>query len=188
MLKKLGIAFGLLAIFSFANAQQWPNVPTLGGPSYCSSTVNGVCVNTVPAGPSMTGAETVPADTNASQGQSPQTVKVPLSLLNSGPYQYVAPLTGASITLAAVTRQLLIDPAGTISAFTVVFPAATGLLDNQRVGICTTQIITTLTITNGSGATVLNPPTAMLVPVATGAASCVAWLYRAANTSWYRIQ
>jgi hypothetical protein len=45
-----------------------------------------------------------------------------------------------------------------------------------------------LTVTAGSGTTVMNAPTAMLVPVATGAASCVAWIYYAANTKWYRVQ
>jgi hypothetical protein len=83
---------------------------------------------------------------------------------------------------------LILEPAGTIAALTVVWPAATGLTDGQLMGICTTQIVTALTTTNGAGATVLNAPTALLVPVATGAGSCVEWVYRVTNTSWYRVQ
>ena len=85
---------------------------------------------------------------------------------------------------------MLIQPAGTIAAFTVVFPAATTLTeaDGQLFGLCTTQIVTALTVTAGAGTTVSNAPTALLVPVATGAGSCVEWIYRLSNTTWYRVQ
>lgn len=189
MFKRLGL--GLLlsaALVGSAIGQQWPNVPQVNGPSYCGSTVNGVCVQTVPAGPALTGNETLPLDTNAPNGSTPQTAKIDITSLGVGPYQYNAPLTGDSITVLANTRHLILEPAGTISTLTVVFPAATGLLDNQIFGLCTTQIVTTLTTTAGSGTTVLNAPTALLVPVATGAASCPEWVYRITNTTWYRIQ
>lgn len=83
MRKIITSLFALVAIAcSAAIAQQWAGFPILGGASYCSSTVNGVCVNTVPAGPTaVTGLETVPVDTNAAGGQNPQTVKIPLSAL-----------------------------------------------------------------------------------------------------------
>ena len=45
-----------------------------------------------------------------------------------------------------------------------------------------------LDFTAGSGTTVNNKPTALLVPVTTGGASCVEWVYRATNTTWYRVQ
>lgn len=193
MLKRLGLA--AIAIISCASlaviAQTFaPNFPILGGASYCDSTQNAsgqnVCTNTVPAGPAMSGLETFPADTNASGGI--QAVKVPFTMVGLGPYVYNAPVTTASITIAATTRRLIIDPAGTIAALTVVFPAATTLTDGQLFGMCSTQIVSTLTITAGSGTTVLNPPTAMVVPVVTGNASCPEWIYRTANTSWYRVQ
>jgi len=189
MLKKvlLGSAAALFAI-GIAVGQQWLNFPIVGQSSFCSSTVNGTCVNTVPAGPALTGNETIPADTNLSDGSSPQTVKIPVVALNSGPYQYNAPLTGASLTVGAKERQLIIQPAGTIAALTVTTPAASLLQDGQRWGLCTTQIVTALTLTAGSGTTILNGPTALLVPVATGEASCVEFLYRQANTTWYRVQ
>jgi hypothetical protein len=190
MLKKLGLSIAAIcATVGIAyGAGLWLGLPVINGASYCSSTNNGVCVNTVPAGPAMTGLELIPADTQAAQGINPQTAYIPLVAMNAGPYQYVAPLTGASVTLTAQQRRLIIEPAGTIAALTIVWPAAAGLIDNQTMGICSTQIITTLTTTNGTGATVLNAPTAMTVPLATGAASCVEWVYRQSNTSWYRVQ
>lgn len=191
MFKKLGLSIAaLIACVGLAIAggsfNYWPIV---GGAAYNCSTVNGVATCTVPAGPSIvTGLELIPADTQAAQGVPPQTVLLPITALNAGPYQYAAPLTGASLTLTAQQRRLIVEPAGTIAALTVVFPAATALSDNQSMGLCSTQIVTTLTITNGAGTTVLNAPTAMTVPLATGAASCVEWVYRQANTSWYRVQ
>jgi hypothetical protein len=186
----------VLATFAITAAYAaglFPNLPIVGQASYCggfSTGVSGqVCTTTVPAGPTaLTGNELIPADTQLSQGQAPQTVSIPVSQLNAGPYQYNAPLTGASITIGAKSRRLILEPAGTIAALTVVFPAATALADNQTFGLCTTQIVTSLTVTNGTGTTVLNAPTALLVPVATGAGSCVEWVYRQTNTSWYRVQ
>ena len=176
------------SVIAYAAGSFTQNFPIVGSPSYCGSTENGNCVLTVPAGPALTGNETLPADTNVTQGQGPSSVAIDITSLGAGPYQYNAPLTGATLTMTAQQRRLIIDPAGTIAALTVVFPTAATLIDNQLMGICTTQIVTALTLTAGSGTTILNGPTALLVPVATGAGSCVEWVYRQANTSWYRTQ
>lgn len=194
MLKRIGL--GLFALVATAGimaavAGLWNNFPKLGGAAYCITTVNGVCQQTVPAGPSaITGNETVALDTNLSNGQMPQTVIANIGKLGAGKTTYNVPATGASITVDAQTRQLVVIPAGTIAELTVVLPAATTMTeaDGQRFGFCTTQIVTTMTVTAGAGTTVTNPPTAMLVPVATGAASCVEWIYRLSNTTWYRVQ
>jgi hypothetical protein len=77
---------------------------------------------------------------------------------------------------------------GTVTALTITTPASTNLIEGQLFGICTNNIITTLTVTAGSGTTVSLAPTALLVPVITGAASCVEWVYRVSNTTWYRVQ
>lgn len=190
MLKKIGIVIiaALLAGTASLVAQNWPNLPIVGGASYCASSVNNVCVSTIPAGPALTGSETIPADTNIAGSGQPQTVKIGVATLGSGALTYNAPLTGASITLTSLTRQLILEPAGTIAALTVVLPAATTLVDSQRINICGTQIVTALTVTAGSGTTVSGAPTAMLVPVVTGGASCFGWIYRQANTTWYRTQ
>lgn len=191
MLNRIMLAIIALFAVGIANAQMGtfaPNFPIIGGNSYCSSTVNATCVNTVPAGPAVTGAETVPADTGATQGVQPQSGKFSILTLGGGTLDYSAPVTGDTTTAAYTTRQVIVNPAGTIANLTLVTPASTNLLNGQRLGFCTTQIITTLTTTAGSGTTLSNAPTAMLVPVATGAASCVEWIYRTANTTWYRVQ
>lgn len=164
-----------------------PNMPIIGGASYCSSTVNASCVNTVPAGPAVTGLEYIPADTSLSGGTGPQSGKFSLLTLGGGVLTYNVPVTGDTITLTNVTRQLIVEPAGTIAALTVVLPAASTLVNGQKLGICGTAIVTTLTMTAGSGTTISNAATAMLVPVATGAGSCPEWTYRTANTTWYRV-
>ncbi len=186
------VAAALVASTLLAHAAgMFANLPIVGGVAYCALYAGDgtTCAGSVPAGPTaLTGNEKVPADTGLAGGASPQTVYIDVSSLGAGPTQYSVPLTGASITVAAATRQVIVEPAGTIAALTLVMPAASGLTEGQRFGFCTTQIVTALTITDGSGATVQNKPTAMLVPVATGGASCVEWVYVASTTKWYRTQ
>ncbi len=189
MIKKLALTvFAVVATVALASAQMWFPFPIVGGPSFCSSTVQSTCVNTVPAGPLLTGTETIPMDTNLPGGAAPQTVKASLMSLGVGPTDLEVPLNGANLPISATTRQLIIKPAGTLAALSVSLPIAALLTDNQRLGICTTQIITSFTVTAGTGTTVSTPPTALLVPVTTGGASCVAWVYRVADTTWYRVQ
>lgn len=183
----------LLAVISLgavpAIAQMWGNFPILGGASYCFQTGNaGTCTSTIPAGPAMTGLETIPTDTNAANGGNPQTVKTPITALGAGTLNYSVPTTGGTVTATAQNRNVIIEPAGTLSTLTLVLPAATTLTQGQKLGFCTTQIVSTLTVTAGTGTTVSTAPTAMLVPVVTGGASCVEWVYRQANTTWYRTQ
>lgn len=188
------VAAALIASLAVAVADGYfPNFPIVGGASYCGGYATGttgqVCNQTVPAGPTaLTGNETVIADTHLGSGQSPQTVAIDVSSLGAGPTQYSVPVAAGSITIAAGTRQVIIEPAGTLATLTLVFPAAASLTEGQRFGFCTTQIITALTITNGSGATVVNPPSAMAVPNLLGQASCVEWVYVASTTKWYRTQ
>ena len=190
MLRKflLGSIAALGVVGVSAVAQQWLPFPIVGGSSFCSSTVNNTCVNTVPAGPALSGNESIPADTNAANGQSPQTVKIPVTALGVGTLDYSAPTSGTLITANSTTRQIIVKPAGTLAALSLILPAASVLTNGQRIGFCTTQIITAMTVYAGTGTTVSNAPTAMLVPVATGAASCVEWIYRQADTTWYRVQ
>jgi hypothetical protein len=59
--------------------------------------------------------------------------------------QYNAPVTGASITINASTTALLVNPAGTIAALTVVLPATP--FNGQSVTVASSQIVTALTVT-----------------------------------------
>lgn len=193
MLKKIGLSlFALVSTVLIANAISGNQLgfPIVGGASYCASYGNGgVCNSTIAAGPTITtGNETILGNTNLSNGQSPQTVLFPVSILGAGPYQYSAPSTGATLTLTAQQRRLIVAPTTTLATLAVVFPAASALSDNQLMGLCSTQIVTALTLTAGSGTTILNGPTALAVPPATGAGTCYEWVYRQTNTSWYRVQ
>lgn len=187
----LGLAALVAATVAAHAAGMFSNLPVVSGAAYCALYAgDGVtCSGYVPAGPTaLTGNERIPADTQLPNGNQPQTVLIDVTSLGAGPTQFSAPLTGTSITIAAQTRQVIVDPAGTIAALTIVTPAAANMVDGQRIGFCTTQIISTLTVTAGTGVTVKNAPTAMLVPVATGAASCVEWIYVASQASLYRVQ
>jgi hypothetical protein len=141
----------------------------------------------------MTGYETVLTDTHQAGGNPPQTINTPLTAIGGGILDVQVPLTGASLTLTAQHRQLIINPAGTIAALTVTMPAASATMVNgQRIGICGTQIVTALTLAGGTGNT-FNPAvqTATLVPVVTGAASCTEYVYSKTSATagvWFRTQ
>lgn len=170
--------------------------PVLGGPAYCNDFVNGVCRQTVPAGPFYSGNERIQADTGLSAGRSPQTVVINPVTLGGGAIQLETPLTGATVNVNATgagtpaatttTGKLLIQPAGTIATLTVNLPPAANLISNQRLSITCTQTITALTIVAGSGTTINNNPTAC-TPSLTGTYG-FELVYRAANAQWYRLQ
>lgn len=210
MLKKIGLSIFALAMCagSVAVAQytsqsggQGAGFSTLNVPAdtQCTSFGNPVggvarCIAFAPAGPTaMTGFETVLTDTHNPAGAIPQTMNTPLTAIGGGVLTVDTPLTGASITLTAQTRQLIINPAGTIAAYSVAMPAASATMVNgQRIGICGTQIVTALTLTGGTGNT-FNPAvqTATLVPVITGAASCTEYVYSKTSATagvWFRTQ
>jgi hypothetical protein len=80
-------------------AGNWSTLPIVGNPSFCGSTVSGaapplggitgqgqatggsICGQTIPAGPSLSDLELIPADTGIAGGASPQTVVIPSGLL-----------------------------------------------------------------------------------------------------------
>jgi hypothetical protein len=192
-LARIGLTFAALVAVSapaFADGM-FSKLPIVSGAAYCALYAGDgtTCVGNVPAGPStLTGNERIPLDTKLPNGQSPQTVLASPATLHAGPTQYSVPVTTNTVTVLPTTRTVIVDPAGTIAALTLVTPAAAAMVDGQRLSFCSTQIITTLTVTAGTGVTVKNAPTAMTVPLATGAASCVEWVYVASNTSLYRVQ
>lgn len=190
-LSRLGLLAVVLTVSSIGAALAgglFNNLPQVGGAAYCALYAgDGVtCQGNVPAGPSVTtGLETIPADTNAAQGVSPQTVRLGLASLGALPYQYATPLTATSVTVANTTGKLVLDPAGTIATLTVTLPAAIALIDGQTFEIGSSQTVTALTLTGGSGTTISNAPTA--ITVSTTANMGFKLVYRAANTKWYRL-
>jgi hypothetical protein len=102
-----------------------------------------------------------------------------LSMLK-GTIEYSVPITGFSSTIANTTSLFIIKPAGTLATGTITMPASP--FDTQIVGIASTQIVTALTHSPNTGQT-LNG--ALTTIAANGHA---AWVYRSADTSWYRIE
>lgn len=94
-------------------------------------------------------------------------------------YTYNAPATGFAITVGNDIAQLVLEPAGTLASGTVTLPAAPE--DGDTVGISSTQAITALTISPNAGQTVADAPTSFAI------GGSVRFLYRATNTTWYRI-
>lgn len=94
-------------------------------------------------------------------------------------YTYNAPAAAASITIANGAQALVLDPAGTIATLTVTLAPAPK--DGESVIISSSQIVTTLTLSPNAGQTISNAATSL-----TAGGSC-RYLYRAANTKWYRI-
>ncbi len=182
MLKKVLLgSVAALFVAGIAIGQQWLPYPEVGGSSFCSSTVNANCVNTVPAGPAITGNETVPADTNLSGGRSPQTVKIPTSVLGLGGIQNIVPVTGTSYTAALGAGRILFNPAGTIAAASLILQPAANLNDGQILILATKQDITAFTLTAGSGTTIEEATTTLLND------GPVIYIYSAASTTWFKI-
>lgn len=175
-------------------AGNFSTYPIVGNPAFCSGNVIAgvpgtatVCDSNVPAGPAaLTGNELIPADTGLPSGQQPQTVVVPARLLGGGATQFATPLTGASLTAAAGETTMLLDPAGTIAALTVTLPAVGGLIDGQKWRLASSQTVTALTLTPGSGTTIAQAPTT--ITVSTTAPYNYEFVYRASTTKWYRLQ
>lgn len=93
--------------------------------------------------------------------------------------QYAAPVTTDTVSVGAASTNMIINPAGTIAAASVDLPAVPLGGDGANITISSTQIITVLTLGAGA-ATLVGALTAF---AANGAAT---YVYRAADTSWYR--
>lgn len=188
-------ALGLLALIAtpVLAAGLWPTLPLLGGAAVCSSTSTGVsgqvCTTTTPAGPSsVTGSETIPADTNLSQGRSPQSVRMPMAAFNALPFTYATITQGATTnaitTLSTDGGVIIIGSAALTGTTTVLLPPSP--IDGQQFALSSTQSLTTLTISAPGGASVSNNPTAMTA--STTASYGYRFKYRATGTTWYRTQ
>ena len=92
--------------------------------------------------------------------------------------EYQTPLTGFSLTIGNQTNIFVLDPAGTLAAGAITMPAKPA--DNQIIRIASTAIITSLTVSPNAGQTLKG---AFVTLAANGFASFV---FRAANSTWYR--
>jgi hypothetical protein len=160
-------SFALIAFAGIAIGQSglWPNFPIVGGSSYSCGSVNGVSNCTVPAGPTtLTGNETIPANTNLSQGRSPQNVLIKPANLNANPLTFVTvttPPTG--ISASNIEGGIVYTSATTITSANITLPASA--IHGQQFRIASNRTITTLTVDAASGDSIAtnSNPTALSV-------------------------
>lgn len=88
--------------------------------------------------------------------------------------QYATPTTGQTV-VANGSGALIINPAGTLVALTVTFPASPA--DGQAFEILSTQIVTTMTLNGGTIASTLTT---------IGVNGAARWKYSASAATWLR--
>lgn len=192
MLKKFGLSLLALAsvvVATVATAGLWNNFPQVGSARYCITTVNGVCQQYVPAGPSIVnGNETIPADTNLSGGIMPQTVKLSLMSLNAAPITFTDITPGSAsytYTLANNSGGMVFESSVTISSVTINAPAAP--IDGQQVIIGSNRTITSLAFVANTGQT-LSVTTPTVLTASTTAPQGYKFIYRSSTAKWTRLQ
>ena len=99
--------------------------------------------------------------------------------------QYAAPgATGFSVSVSPMSSGgnvlLLLTPAATYAAGTIVLPEKTSCIDGQELMCTCTQIVTALTV-SGNGATVNGAPTALAVN------GFFRLRFDAVFSAWYRV-
>ena len=199
-------------------AGNWSTLPQVGMSSFCASNVSGValptaqgpygvvpgstqgtgsgiCGQTVPAGPTaLTGSELIPADTQAANSAPPQTVTIPMPLVASGAYNYVAVPTYGAIQGYTIPNNItteLLDPTQTVAGVTITLPV--NPLNGQIVNLASSHTITALSVITptvaaggASGTLIANAPTALTVS-ATGPFN-YSFIYDSVQNEWYRTQ
>ena len=187
MLKKLALGLAtLVACVSIGlTAGLFQGLPVVGGASYCGTTVNGVCQQTIAAGPvRLTGTEKVPADTQLASGQNPQSVYIPTALLmNNG----TSLQTGDAITytVADGIANVILDDTDTITSAAITAPA--NPIDGQVVNIGSAKTVTTFSFVANTGQT-LAATTPTVLTASTTAPQGYAFRYVASTAKWYRMQ
>jgi hypothetical protein len=94
-------------------------------------------------------------------------------------YDYQVLTTGFSYTFAAGTQTLVANSAGTLATGTITMPAAPA--DGMTITITTIQQITALTIAGNTGQSIGGTQVTLMA-----ANSALSFVYRLANTTWYR--
>lgn len=190
MFKRLSIA--ALALFGFAGVAiasgAFFGYPLMGGASYCASTVNAACVQTIPAGPTATtGNETIPADQHLSGGRSPETVNMSMRSLNAAPitYNLCAAAACGTVTIGDNAGGVLLAYSTTIDSATVNLPASP--MDGQRVSIAADHTVTSLTVAAGAGTT-LSVTTPTVLTASTTVPQGYEYMYVLSTLKWYRIR
>ena len=93
--------------------------------------------------------------------------------------EYSTPVAAFNVTVANTTGKFIMEPAGVLATGTITMPATP--VDKQQVTLSSTQTITALTHNPNSGQTLRGALTTLT------ANTPASWVYRTANTTWYRI-
>jgi len=94
-------------------------------------------------------------------------------------YDFQVLTTGFSYTFATGITTLIAQPAGTLATGTITMPGTPA--DGMVITITTTQEITALTIAGNSGQSIGGTQVSLMA-----ANSALSFVYRQANTTWYR--
>jgi hypothetical protein len=94
-------------------------------------------------------------------------------------YDFQVLTTGFSYTFASGTTTLIANPAGTLATGTITMPGSPA--DGMVITITTTQQITALTIAGNTGQSIGGTQVSLMA-----ANSAMSFVYRQANTTWYR--
>lgn len=191
MIKRMTIAaFALVALAGIALGQgqgAFPNYPIVGGAAYCSSTTNGVCTNTVPAGPSViTGNESIPANTNLSNGSSPQNVLVKPASLNALPINWVTAPSSFSVSASNIQGGVFFISGSTIGAANVTLPLSA--IDGQQFALSANRTVTILTVTAPAGDTLGTSASPTVLTASTTGSFGYRWAYHGSTRVWQRLQ
>lgn len=148
--------------------------------------MSGIETPGLPALATLTGLERFSADTSLASGVAPQTAAVTSAQLGAGGTSVSVQVTAFSFTVPAGVTTVIFTPAGTLATGTVVFPATASVSDGQTLRISSTQTITALTLTAGSGQTISNNPTALTISATV--AYGYEFIFNLAALTWYRVQ
>lgn len=187
-------AFVVIAIGGFAVAQQglWPNFPIVGGASYSCGSVNGVSNCTVPAGPTaLTGSETIPANTNLSQGRSPQNVLITPAALGANPLTFSTAVTleaATPISASNLSGGVVYVSTGSISSANITLPS--NAINGQTYVISSNRTITTLNVSAASGDSIAanSAPTALTASLTAPQGYKFVCNKASGACVWYRLQ
>lgn len=190
-----GIATAAIIAGSAWGAGMFFGLPIVGGSSYCGGTSTGstgsqVCTTTVPAGPSMSGIELFPADTQLSSGAPPQTVLVPNVMIGPGIISYIPGVDQTSLTVTANVGTIIFtnpnaSPAGTsINKATLLMAASPA--DGQRLRISSAISINNFVLSANTGQVITITPTQLNPQQNT--VTGFEYIWSSANSRWFRLQ
>lgn len=186
-------SFAAIALGGFAIAQSGyfgPNLPIVGGASYSCGSVNGVSNCTVPAGPLvLTGNETIPVNTNLSQGRSPQQVLVKPANLNANPITFVTVTTPtAGISAANTDGGVVYNSTATITSANITLPSSA--INGQTYRVSSNRTITTLSVSAAAGDSMGTNTTPTVLTASTTAPQGYNFICSKSGTvcTWYRVQ